>query len=74
MEWIKVENSHELPRNGDIFLAIWKGRISMCQFDQEEGRFYIMFEPADYSQSWCIDQSRENKFTHWMSLPEKPKE
>jgi hypothetical protein len=74
MEWIECSNSKDLPRDGIIFLSLWKGRICMTQFDVEEGSFYIMFEPAGYSQAWRVDWERESKFTHWMPLPDLPKE
>ncbi len=69
MIWIKIGSRNELPRDGSIFLAIWKGRICLVQHDVEEDRFYIVFEPASYSQSWKLDQEREAKFTFWMPLP-----
>lgn len=72
MEWIKIESSHELPRDGSVYLTIWKGRICMTQFDIDEGRFYIMFDPAQYSQSWQVAQEREGKFAYWMPLPKHP--
>ena len=56
MEWIKIDSSHELPRDGSNFLALWKGRVSLCQFDSDEGRFYIMFDPADNCQPMQISQ------------------
>ena len=73
MSWIKIENSHQLPRNGEQFLALWKGKISLCQFDIDEDRFYIQFDPVELP-SFQLPQSRENKFTHWMRLPSIPKD
>jgi|FreactcultuFSWF8_1027224.scaffolds.fasta_scaffold07004_2 hypothetical protein len=74
MKWNTIENSAALPRDGRPFISLWKGRISLTQYDTEEGRFYIMFDLAEYSQSWCIPQDRENKFTHWMELPNMPED
>lgn len=74
MEWISVNGSQELPRDESVFLAIWKGRICMTQYDKDEGRFFIMFDPAIYGASWMLSQDRECKFTHWMPLPDEPKE
>jgi hypothetical protein len=70
MQWIKINHSSELPKDGSVFLSLWKGRVCLTQYDSDEGRFYIMFEPADYSQSWQLAQDREYKFTHWMPLPD----
>jgi hypothetical protein len=69
MEWIKVNHKQELPHDGSVFLSMWKGRICMTQYDIDEGRFYIIFNPAEYSQCMCVSQSRENKFEYWMPLP-----
>lgn len=71
MKWIKINSRHELPRDGSIFLAIWKGRVALVEHDTEDDRYYIQFEPA-WTGSWQIDQEREDKFTYWMKLPEKP--
>jgi hypothetical protein len=72
VNWINIKTSSQLPRNGRVFLSLWKGRICLTQYDEDESRFYIMFDPADYSQSWQITPERENKFTHYMELPELP--
>ena len=72
MDWIKIKDSYDLPRDGTVFLAIWKGRTCLTQFDKEEGRFYIVFDPAYYSQCWQIPPEREGKFSYWMQLPDSP--
>jgi hypothetical protein len=72
-EWKPVIHRIDMPMDGTVFLAIWKGRISMCQFDGESN-FYIIFEPGNYSQCMKIDRDRENKFSHWMPLPPCPKD
>ncbi len=74
MKWIAIESSHELPRDGSEFLAIWKGIISLCQYDMDDCRFFIAFQPAIYNGIMMMPQDRENKFTHWMPLPELPED
>jgi len=65
MKWIIVKEPRlDLPLDGSIFLSMWKGRICLTQFDTDEFRFYIMFEPAQYSQAWQVDPEREGKFSH----------
>lgn len=73
MKWIKINDSRlEIPRDGSEFLAIWKGIVCIAQFDEDEGRYYITFQPAVYPGNSRIPQEREVKFTHWMPLPETP--
>jgi hypothetical protein len=76
MNWIKLVRAgpqYNIPRDGTIFLTFFKGRVCMAQFDEEEGRFYIICDPTD-SQCWRLNQEREHKFTHWMPLPAAPKD
>ena len=73
MNWIKIKHfSREMPIDGKVFLSMWKGRICLTQFDTEEQRFYIVFDPAEYDHCMQVCQEREGKFTHWMPLPEEP--
>lgn len=73
MEWIKIKDRHDLPRDGSIFMALWKGIICIAEHDTEEDRFYISYHPA--SDGYMrIPQEREAKFTHWMKMPEMPKD
>lgn len=75
MNWNKIEfsgNYPHIPRDGSNFLAIWKGRICICQYDEEEGRFFICFDPGDYCSTMKVSQDRENKFSHWQPLPGAP--
>lgn len=74
MKWIKVDKKSDMPMDGTVFLSLWKGRISITSFDEDEGRFYIMFDPSEYSQSMEVPSHRQNKFTHWMPLPDKPED
>lgn len=66
-EW-QVANSSDLPRDGNTFISLWKGRICLTQYDTEEEAFYIMFEPAEYASPMKVSEDRENKFTHLMHI------
>lgn len=74
MKWIKVNSRHDLPRNGQEFLAIWKGRKCLAQHDEEEDRFYISWAVADSPSSMYVPQDREGKFNYWMPLPDYPED
>lgn len=75
--WTKLpddSSSYYLPRDGARFIALWNGKVVLCSFNEEEGRFYIMVDPARDLQSIEIQQTKENKFTHYMPLPELPED
>ena len=71
MKWIKIQNRElarqELPKDRS-FLVMWKGRISICQFDKDEDSFFISFDPGVYEASWKISLDRERKFQYWAEL------
>lgn len=71
--WKKVTGRHDLPRDGREFLVLWKGRMSLAQFDEEEGIFYIVWDPADCAPMG-VDQHREGKFNYWADMPDYPLE
>lgn len=73
-KWIKVKHPQDLPRHGAHFLAIYKGRISLVEHDVEEDRFFLAYDPAGYEGVLKVAQGREHKITHWMSLPQEPKD
>lgn len=69
--WEKIKNRRELPRDGAPFLAFWKGRICIAGYDEEEDRFYISWDPAEYPMSVQLSQDRENKISCIIRLPEE---
>lgn len=71
MNWIEVKHDSELPRDERPFLAVWKGRICLVQYDAEDRRFHICFEPS-WTGTFVINQDRVHKFTHWMPLIANP--
>ena len=62
-KWIPV--SERLPENGSDVLAY--------SYDEDESRIF----PANYDNGWwhdCLFNIRIIAVTHWMPLPEPPKE
>lgn len=70
IDWIKVKDQ-PLPKD-QVFLGLWKGSFCICEFDEDEDRFYICFLPAQMSGIIKVDPERVRKFTHWayLKLPE----
>jgi hypothetical protein len=66
MEWKEVNSIYDLPKDR-CFLVMWKGRVCLCNYDEEEGRFYIIWDPTDWPMR--VEQTRESKFHFWMELP-----
>lgn len=64
IEWKRLNSLDELPRDGSRFLALYKGLISIAQYDEEEKVFYVSFAPAEYSDF----QARIHKFEYWCEL------
>lgn len=67
MKWIEIRDRSELPRD-KVFLGLWKGAICLCEFDENDQRFYICMMPACTSGIMKVDQEREGKFTHYMLI------
>ena len=72
MEWIKITEKTQLPLEGQ-FLAIWKGRICIVEYDEDLDRFEICFEPAQ-TGTYRIEPEGWAKFYYWMPLPDFPQE
>lgn len=68
--WNAIEHRVQLPKDR-IILTMWKGRISLSKYDEDEGRWFIIWDPVEYVPM-MLPQERENKFTHWMDLPKEP--
>lgn len=75
MNWIKILDREkvreQLPKEKP-FLCLWKGVISLCEYDEEEDSFYLCFYPAQYENIIKLIQERERKITHFaiLDLPE----
>ena len=75
MNWIKVTNPRlEVPRDESAFLAIWKGRICIAQFSEDEWCYFISWFPAEIPSTVNLNQHDEARFEYWMPLPEWPEE
>lgn len=71
MKWIEVKQDNDLPRDGRPFLAVWKGRICFAQYDDEDRKFFLSYEPS-WTGIFSIGHDRIHKFTHWAPLPHIP--
>lgn len=68
MEWISVKE--RLPENANDVLAIMQDNtIFMGRFS---GKSYWKFYFSDNGLQY--DKARERQITHWMPLPDPPKE
>lgn len=67
LNWKKVKFRSDLPKDGHTFLCLWKGRISLCQYDEEEKAFYLIYDPAEQG-SFRLAQERESKISHIITL------
>lgn len=59
--WERIKSHNDLPRNGQIFIAIWKGRLCIVQYSIEEQCFYTSFNPAQLPR-FKIDQDKVDYF------------
>lgn len=58
---------------GSVFLALWRGCICLCQFNEEENLFFLCIRPGNEGLVAAISNEREGKFTH-MILWERPRD
>jgi len=68
--WNIISHKSEIPTDR-IILTIFKGRISLTEYDIYTGRFSLIFDPA-MTGSWQISQDMESCFYAWMELPDYP--
>lgn len=72
--WISVKD--ELPKADGKYMVWRDGEWEICEFDAEYQRFGYTYEDYDemYSRLVGWDDTIHDDVTHWMPLPEKPKE
>lgn len=69
MEWISVKD--RLPNEGDIVVAwLFKKKEPACVRFERDKHGPIWYELVTVDR----DNDREDLITHWMPLPEPPKE
>ena len=73
-DWISVKD--ELPKADGKYMVWRDGEWEICEFDAEYQRFGYTYEDYDemYSRLIGWDDTIHDDVTHWMPLPEKPKE
>lgn len=72
-EWIAVNSRDSLPKEVN-FLCMWKGCVAMAEYDEDIDKFIIVLACGYGLNSFDLIEERERKITHWMPLPEPPKE
>ena len=72
MQWINVEEQ-PVPRDGETYLALWKGQFCLTAFDEDEDAFWLQMLPGRYAGDMLLPEERVGKFTHWYKL-EYPKD
>ncbi len=65
MEWIRIKDS--FPPNGEMVL-LYDGQEVFCG-DYTDGHYGT--QPCD---GFCYGNYNKNEITHWMPLPNKPRE
>lgn len=66
LKWTKVTSTDQLIRTGQTFLVLYKGRISLAEFNEEKNHFTVCFDPEE--GCYVISGDRLRKFTHLISL------
>lgn len=78
MHWVKINPEidrtkyrNQFPKNKP-FLALFKGSIALCEYDEDLDHFFIGIMPASYLGFWKLDRDRECKITHicMLEMPE----
>jgi hypothetical protein len=69
-EWISVKD--RLPEQDGKYLLLVQKRHSIGTF--YNGYFYKSTAPKRYYKSWLTENKRYVCVTHWMALPDLPKE
>lgn len=74
MHWRKIPiEDHYLKLRQHLpldtqFIAIWKGVMCLCEYDENEDRFYIGMLPSTGMGFFRLDKDRECKFTYVLDV------
>ena len=73
-QWISVKD--RLPDDNGKYMVWYKGELDICEFDVESLTFGYTYDDYDemYSHLVCWDDGMDKDITHWMHLPEPPKD
>ena len=72
MHWISTRDK-PVPKDGETYLALWKGIFVLIQYDDHGKRFWISYRPSEMGESAPIDSDHERKLYYWCKL-EYPQE
>lgn len=74
VKWISVKD--RLPEDDGKYMVWYKGELDICEFDVESQTFGYTYDDYDemYSHLVCWDDGMDKDITHWMPLPEPPKD
>lgn len=65
MKWVirkDILDRSDLPKD-QPFLALWRGSICLCDYDDDDDSFYFVNYPSEYEVS-KMAREREPKITH----------
>lgn len=77
MDWIKC--SERMPEKDGEYLVVNDGRFEIAEYSEsakEDGYFPFGYEELEFDDfgNKLIDWTELRKITHWMPLPDPPKE
>ena len=64
IEWVKGVP----PKDGEVYLALWKGCFCLASWDEEINCFWLSMYPGTYEKDMIVSPEREFKFTHYAVL------
>ncbi len=72
MEWLKINSIEDLKKDGSVFLTKWDGDISLCQWSEWDGLFFIAHNPSTMYFPRVLDTEEAIKeLTEWIPLKEE---
>jgi len=66
MNWISTKIK-QVPKDGNYYLAIWKGNFCFVNWDQDLIGFYIKLANPDYDDGYYLVND-ETKIYYWLEL------
>lgn len=71
IDWINVKDT-PVPKDGEVYLGLWKGCFRLVQWDEDQNGYCICIQPAVYENKCkALDKEASDKIYYWAKL-EKP--